>query len=68
MHDIRLNPLDAAWIVTESRATPNHVGGLLQFKLPDDAPKDFMRKMMAEFRSHRKFIARGTSASNRPSA
>jgi WS/DGAT/MGAT family acyltransferase len=57
MHDIRLNPLDAAWIVTESRATPNHVGGLLQFKLPDDAPKDFMRKMMAEFRSHRKFIA-----------
>lgn len=57
MHDIRLNPLDAAWIVTESRATPNHVGGLLQFKLPDDAPKDFMRKMMAEFRSHRKFAA-----------
>jgi WS/DGAT/MGAT family acyltransferase len=55
MHDIRLNPLDAAWIVTETRATPNHVGGLLQFKLPDDAPKDFMRKMMAEFRSHRKF-------------
>ena len=51
----RLNPLDAAWIVTESRATPNHVGGLLQFKLPDDAPQDFMRKMMLEFRGHRKF-------------
>ena len=55
MNSIRLNPLDAAWIVTETRATPNHVGGLLQFKLPDDAHKDFMRKMMAEFRSHRKF-------------
>jgi WS/DGAT/MGAT family acyltransferase len=54
---LRLNPLDAAWIVTESRATPNHVGGLLQFKLPDDAPEDFMRKMMAEFRSHRQFTA-----------
>jgi WS/DGAT/MGAT family acyltransferase len=33
------------------------VGGLLQFKLPDDAPKDFMRKMMAEFRNHRQFTA-----------
>jgi hypothetical protein len=33
MNAIRLNPLDAAWIVTETRATPNHVGGLLQFKL-----------------------------------
>ena len=30
----RPNPLDAAWLFTESRATPNHVGGLLQFKLP----------------------------------
>jgi WS/DGAT/MGAT family acyltransferase len=57
MNETRLNPLDAAWIVTESRATPNHVGGLLQFKLPDDAPKDFMRKMMAEFRGHRQFTA-----------
>lgn len=57
MKTIRLNPLDAAWIVTESRATPNHVGGLLQFKLPEDAPKDFMRKMMAEFRGHRQFTA-----------
>lgn len=56
MNTTRLNPLDAAWIVTESRATPNHVGGLLQFKLPPDAPDDFMRKMMAEFRSHRQFV------------
>jgi diacylglycerol O-acyltransferase len=57
MNQFSLNPLEAAWIVTETRATPNHVGGLLQFKLPDDAPKDFMRKMMAEFRSHRQFAA-----------
>ena len=28
----RLNPLDTAWLFTESRATPNHVGGLLQFR------------------------------------
>ena len=57
MNILRLNPLDAAWIVTETRATPNHVGGLLQFKLPGHAPKDFMRKMMAEFRGHRQFVA-----------
>ena len=55
MKTFRLNPLDAAWIVTESRATPNHVGGLLQFKLPDNAGQDFMRDMMAEFRGHRQF-------------
>lgn len=55
MTTTRLNPLDAAWLFTESRATPNHVGGLLQFRLPPDAPKDFMRQLMAEFRSHRSF-------------
>lgn len=57
MTSTRLNPLDAAWIFTESRATPNHVGGLLQFKLPPHASQDFMRQLMAEFRSHRKFTA-----------
>lgn len=51
----RLNPLDTAWIFTESRATPNHVGGLLQFRLPEGAPKDFLRHLMAEFRGHRDF-------------
>jgi WS/DGAT/MGAT family acyltransferase len=53
----RLNPLDTAWLFTESRATPNHVGGLLQFRLPPDAPRDFMRRMMEEFRGHRDFTA-----------
>lgn len=53
----RLNPLDAAWLFTESRATPNHVGGLLQFKLPEGAPRDFLRQLMAQFRNHRQFKA-----------
>jgi WS/DGAT/MGAT family acyltransferase len=53
----RLNPLDAAWVFTESRATPNHVGGLLQFRLPPDAPRDWMRQLMADFRNHRTFTA-----------
>ncbi len=57
MSSHRLNPLDTAWLFTESRATPNHVGGLLQFRLPPGAPKDFLRHMMEEFRSHRGFTA-----------
>jgi WS/DGAT/MGAT family acyltransferase len=57
MTAVRLNPLDAAWLFTESRATPNHVGGLLQFRLPENAPRDFLRQMMADFRSHRSFQA-----------
>jgi len=57
MTAIRLNPLDTAWLLTESRATPNHVGGLLQFRLPDKAPRDFLLKMVADFRGHRTFEA-----------
>jgi diacylglycerol O-acyltransferase / wax synthase len=57
MSAVRLSPLDAAWLFTESRATPNHVGGLLQFRLPPDAPRDYMRRLMADFRAHRTFTA-----------
>ena len=57
MSSHRLNPLDAAWIMTESRATPNHVGGLLIFALPEQAPRDFLRRLMHEFRSHNGFSA-----------
>ncbi len=57
MTSTRLNPLDTAWLFTESRATPNHVGGLLQFRLPAKAPRDFLLQMVAEFRSHREFVA-----------
>jgi len=53
--ETRLNPLDAAWLLTESRATANHVGGLLTFALPPDAPPDFLRRLMHEFRRHRHF-------------
>ncbi|NJS36615.1 MAG: wax ester/triacylglycerol synthase family O-acyltransferase [Brachymonas sp.] len=53
----RLNPLDTSWLFTESRATPNHVGGLLTFALPEDAPYDYMRQMMLTFRNHSEFQA-----------
>jgi len=51
----RLNPLDASWLYTESRETPMHVGALMPFKLPDGAPKDFMRTLMTELRRHKHF-------------
>lgn len=50
-----LNPLDASWLMVESRDTPMHVGGLLRFSVPDDLPADFFRKLIADFRSVRKF-------------
>ena len=55
MSAIRLNPLDASWLYTESRATPMHVGALLPFRLPAGAPKDFGRRLMADLRKHQKF-------------
>ncbi len=55
MNTVRLNTLDASWVITESRAAPNHVGGLLQFRLPEAAPKDFLQQMMTEFRGQRRF-------------
>ena len=57
MASSRLNALDAAWLFTESRATPNHVGGLLIFRLPEAAPRDFLRKLMTDFRRYKKFTA-----------
>jgi WS/DGAT/MGAT family acyltransferase len=57
MSGLSLNPLDTAWLFTESRATPNHVGGLLQFRLPPGASRDWMRQLMADFRNHRTFTA-----------
>jgi diacylglycerol O-acyltransferase / wax synthase len=52
---MRLNPLDASWLYTESRETPMHVGGLLTFKMPADAPPDYLRQTMAELRKHKHF-------------
>jgi diacylglycerol O-acyltransferase len=50
-----LNPLDASWLLVESRDTPMHVGGLLRFSLPDDLPADFFRQLITEFRAARSF-------------
>jgi WS/DGAT/MGAT family acyltransferase len=48
-----LNPLDASWLLVESRDTPMHVGGLITFSLPAAAPADFLRSLLADFRACR---------------
>jgi WS/DGAT/MGAT family acyltransferase len=47
----RLNPLDASWLLIESPKTPMHVAGLQIFKLPKNAPSDFMQGLVSYFRS-----------------
>lgn len=46
-----LSPVDAAFLRMESKRTPMHVGGLLTFKLPDDASPDFLRDLIAHMRA-----------------
>ena len=50
-----LNPLDASWLMVESRDTPMHVGGLLVFELPERAAPDYLQRMMADFRASTRF-------------
>lgn len=55
MRTKRLSPLDASWLYVESHQTPMHVGGLMIFELPADAPPDFFQQLVNDFREHREF-------------
>jgi len=46
-----LSPVDASFLRMESKRTPMHVGGLLTFRLPDDASPDFLRDLIAHMRT-----------------
>jgi len=50
----KLSYLDASFLRLESPRHPIHVAGLLVFKLPDNAPKNFLRKLVAEARDFNK--------------
>jgi diacylglycerol O-acyltransferase len=52
----RLKPLDASWLYVESRTTPMHVAGLNIFSLPDDAPPDFLARLVAQLKEARDFM------------
>ncbi|QHS11292.1 wax ester/triacylglycerol synthase family O-acyltransferase [Sinimarinibacterium sp. NLF-5-8] len=46
----KLSAIDAAFLRMESTRTPMHVGALMTFKLPDDAPADFCQRLVAKMR------------------
>jgi diacylglycerol O-acyltransferase len=47
----RLNSLDWSFLAGETRESMMHVGGLMTFVPPADAPADFLRKLMDEVRA-----------------
>lgn len=49
----RVPPLDAAWLLLESRDTPMHVGGLFEFTPPPEAGPDFLEKTLERMREER---------------
>ena len=52
---IKMNPLDASWLVVESRETPMHVASLLVFSPPPKARSDYLQKLIAFLRQAREF-------------
>ncbi|MEC9358256.1 MAG: wax ester/triacylglycerol synthase family O-acyltransferase [Pseudomonadota bacterium] len=44
----KLPLLDSGWLTMETPETAMHVGGLLLFKLPDDAPEDFLQNLLRD--------------------
>jgi diacylglycerol O-acyltransferase / wax synthase len=45
-----LSPIDAAFLRMETKRTPMHVGALMTFRLPEGAPKDFLKSIVEQMR------------------
>ena len=52
---LKLNPLDASWLMVESKETPMHVGSLTIFSLPKGAPDTFVKDLVGAMREQRQF-------------
>ncbi|MFP5307297.1 MAG: wax ester/triacylglycerol synthase domain-containing protein, partial [Gammaproteobacteria bacterium] len=48
----RLNPLDWTFLAAETRESKMHVGSLMPFQPPPDAPPDLLRRLMDEIREN----------------
>ncbi|MBH1970965.1 wax ester/triacylglycerol synthase family O-acyltransferase [Moraxellaceae bacterium AER2_44_116] len=46
-----LGPIDQAFLWLERRQQPMHVGGLMLFKVPEDADKNFVQEVAARFKA-----------------
>jgi diacylglycerol O-acyltransferase / wax synthase len=53
MSIVRISPVDTAWLLLESRDTPMHVGALMEFTRPRDAPADYLKLQLERMRSAR---------------
>lgn len=47
-----LSPIDAAFLRMESPRTPMHVGAMLTFRLPENAPPDFLQRLLKRMRDY----------------
>ena len=47
----RLSPLDATFLYMESKRTPMHVGSMMTFKMPKDAPSTYFQDLLEILRS-----------------
>ncbi|MGJ8687803.1 MAG: wax ester/triacylglycerol synthase family O-acyltransferase, partial [Spongiibacteraceae bacterium] len=45
----KLSLMDLGFFVTESDASPKHVGGLLMFRKPEKAAKDYVETLIQEY-------------------
>lgn len=45
-----LHPIDLIFLSLEKRQQPMHVGGLLLFKIPDNAPDDFVQSLVEDIK------------------
>ncbi len=52
----RLKPLDAAWLLVESRDTPMHVAGLQILRPPKNAKASFLRDVVERFKADSTFV------------
>ncbi|KRA32546.1 MULTISPECIES: wax ester/triacylglycerol synthase family O-acyltransferase [unclassified Nocardioides] len=52
-----LGVADRIFLLQESPRTPQHVAGLACFTMPDDAPPDYLERLVEEFRSARNFAS-----------
>lgn len=44
-----LSPVDAMFLRMETKRTPMHIGALMTFELPRNAPPDFLHRLIADF-------------------
>jgi len=50
---VGVSPVDTAWLLLESRDTPMHVGALMEFTRPTDAPADYLKLQVDRMRAVR---------------